>query len=434
MSPEMLGVAGLLILIVLMFFGIPVGFLLAIIGFVGFALRTSFDAAANLVAKDFFANFSSYSLTVIPMFVLMGQVAFHAGLSKRLYDFAYKQVGELRGGLAMATIIACAIFSAICGSTNACTATMGTVAIPEMKRYKYDLRLATGCVAAGGTLGILIPPSVVFIVYGVMTQESIGRLFMAGVLPGLLLTVIFIGTIYIWCRKNPILGPAGPKVSLKNKLISLSGVLETLVLFTLVMGGLFLGFFTPTEAGAVGSLGAILIAMVRKTFTWQGLKMASFETIKISCMVMVIVTGAAVFGHFLAVTRIPFNIATWAGELALPPVAVISIIILIYIIAGCFIDSLALVLLTVPIFYPVVTNLGFDSIWFGVIIVLVTQIGVLTPPLATNAFIIKGIAGDDVPLSTVFKGLYPWVAALVFCTALVVAFPLIATVLPRMMR
>jgi tripartite ATP-independent transporter DctM subunit len=253
-------------------------------------------------------------------------------------------------------------------------------------------------------------------------------------LPGILLTVIFIGTIYIWCRKNPALGPAGPKVSFKNKLISLSGVLETLVLFTLVMGGLFLGFFTPTEAGAVGSLGAILIAMARKTFTWQGLKMASFETIKISCMVMVIVTGAAVFGHFLAVTRIPFNIATWAGELALPPVAVISIIILIYIVAGCFIDSLALVLLTVPIFYPVVTNLGFDSIWFGVIIVLVTQIGVLTPPLATNAFIIKGIAGDDVPLSTVFKGLYPFVTALIVCTALVVAFPWIATVLPRMMR
>jgi C4-dicarboxylate transporter DctM subunit len=433
MSPEMLGVVGLVTLFVLMFFGIPVGFLLAIIGFCGFSLRTSFEAGANLIAKDFFANFSSYSLSVIPMFVLMGQVAFHAGLSKRLYDFAYKQVGELRGGLAMATIIACAIFSAICGSTNACTATMGTVAIPEMKRYKYDMRLATGCVAAGGTLGILIPPSVVFIVYGVMTQESIGRLFMAGVLPGILLTIIFIITIYLWCRRNPLLGPAGPKVGFREKIVSLSGVLETLVLFALVMGGLFLGLFTPTEAGAIGSLGAILIAVVRKTFTWQGLKMASFETIKISCMVMVIVTGAAVFGHFLAVTRIPFNLARWAGELALPPVAVISIIILIYILAGCFIDSLALVLLTVPIFYPVVTSMGFDAIWFGVIIVLVTQIGVLTPPLATNAFIIKGIAGEDVPLSTVFKGLYPFVAALICCTALVIAFPWLATLLPRMM-
>jgi C4-dicarboxylate transporter DctM subunit len=433
MSPEMLGVVGLVTLFVLMFFGIPVGFLLAIIGFCGFSLRTSFEAGANLIAKDFFANFSSYSLSVIPMFVLMGQVAFHAGLSKRLYDFAYKQVGELRGGLAIATIIACAIFSAICGSTNACTATMGTVAIPEMKRYKYDMRLATGCVAAGGTLGILIPPSVVFIVYGVMTQESIGRLFMAGVLPGILLTIIFIITIYLWCRRNPSLGPAGPKVGFREKLASLSGVLETLVLFVLVMGGLFLGLFTPTEAGAIGSLGAILIAVVRKTFTWQGLKMASFETIKISCMVMVIVTGAAVFGHFLAVTRIPFNLARWAGELALPPVAVISIIILIYILAGCFIDSLALVLLTVPIFYPVVTGMGFDAIWFGVIIVLVTQIGVLTPPLATNAFIIKGIAGEDVPLSTVFKGLYPFVAALICCTALVIAFPWLATLLPRMM-
>ncbi len=434
MSPEMVGLIGLAALFVLMFIGIPVAFLLAILGFIGFSLRTSFDAGANLIAKDFFANFSSYSLTTIPMFVFMGQVAFHAGLSKRLYDFAYKQIGELRGGLAMATIIACAIFSAICGSTNACTATMGTVAIPEMKRYKYDMRLATGCIAAGGTLGILIPPSVVFIVYGVMTEESIGKLFIAGVLPGILLTLIFIVTIYIWCRGNPKLGPAGPRVSFRNKLVSLSGVVETLALFILVMGGLFAGFFTPTEAGAVGSLGAILIAVIRRTFTWQGLKTAAFETVKISCMVMLIVTGAAVFGHFLAVTRIPFNLATWVSELALPPVIVISLIILIYIVAGCFIDSLALVMLTVPIFFPVVSNLNFNSVWFGVIIVLVTQIGVLTPPLATNAYIIKGIAGDDVSLATVFKGLYPFLFALIVCTALVVAFPWIATLLPDMMR
>jgi len=434
MSPEVLGVIGLTALFVLMFVGIPVGFLLAIIGFVGFSLRTSFDAGASLVAKDFFQTFSSYSLTVIPMFILMGQIAFHSGLSQRLYNFAYKQVGELRGGLAMATIIACAIFSAICGSTNACTATMGTVAIPEMRRYKYDMKLAAGSVAAGGTLGILIPPSVVFIVYGVLTQESIGKLFMAGVLPGILLTIIFVATIFIWCRRFPSLGPAGPRVGIKEKLKAFSGVIETMVLFILVMGGLFAGFFTPTEAGAIGSMGAILIGVVRKTFSWQGLKTAVFETLKISCMVMVIVTGAAVFGHFLAVTRIPYNLAGWVGELAMPRIVVISLIILIYIIGGCFIDSLALVLLTVPIFFPVIVRLEFNTIWFGVIIVLVTQIGVLTPPLATNAFIIKGIAGDEVSLGTIFKGLYPFVAALILCTAIIVAFTWIALVLPEMMR
>ena len=433
MNPGVIGVIGIGVLFVLLFSGLPVGFLLALLGLIGFSYLTTFGAGANLIAKDFFSNFSAYSLTVIPMFIFMGQIAFYSGTSQRLYDFAYKMVGQLRGGLAMATTVACAGFAAICGSTNATAATMGTVAIPEMKRYHYDPKLATGCVAAGGSLGILIPPSVIFIVYGVMTQQSIGKLFVAGILPGILLTGLFIATIYILCRRNPNLAPPGPRVSLKEKLASLSELAETIILFALVMGGLFTGFFTPTEAGAVGAGGALIIAMARRKLTWQGFKASILDTTKLSCMVMVIVTGAAVFGHFLAVTRIPFNLATWVAGLPIPPTAVIALIIISYLIGGCFIDSLALILLTVPIFFPVITTLGYDPIWFGVIIVLVTQIGVISPPLGTNVYIISGVA-KDVPLGTIFRGVIPFLIAMIVCTAIIVAFPQVALFLPSLMR
>lgn len=433
MNPGVIGVIGIGALFVLLFSGLPVGFLLALLGLIGFSYLTFFGAGANLIAKDFFSNFSAYSLTVIPMFIFMGQIAFYSGTSQRLYDFAYKMVGQLRGGLAMATTVACAGFAAICGSTNATAATMGTVAIPEMKRYHYDPKLATGCVAAGGSLGILIPPSVIFIVYGVMTQQSIGKLFVAGILPGILLTGLFIATIYILCRRNPNLAPPAPKVSLKEKLASLSELTETIILFVLVMGGLFTGFFTPTEAGAVGAGGALIIALARRKLTWQGFKASILDTTKLSCMVMVIVTGAVVFGHFLAVTRIPFNLATWVAELPIPPTAVIALIIISYLIGGCFIDSLALILLTVPIFFPVITTLDYDPIWFGVIIVLVTQIGVISPPLGTNVYIISGVA-KDVPLGTIFRGVIPFLIAMIVCTAIIVAFPQVALFLPGLMR
>ena len=433
MSPGVIGVIGIGALFVLLFSGIPVGFLLAILGFIGFSYLASFGAGGNLIAKDFFSNFSSYSLTVIPMFIFMGQLAFYSGTSQRLYDFAYKMVGQLRGGLAMATAVACAGFAAICGSTNATAATMGTAALPEMKRHHYDPKLATGSVAAGGSLGILIPPSVIFIVYGVMTQESIGKLFVSGILPGILLTVLFIVTIYILCRLDHRLGPAGPVVSLKEKLASLSELSETIILFALVMGGLFTGFFTPTEAGAVGAGGALIVALLRRQLTWDGFKASVLDTTRISCMVMIIVTGAAVFGHFLAVTRIPFNLAMWVGGLPLSPTAIIALIILIYILGGCFIDSLALILLTVPIFFPVITTLGLDPVWFGVIIVLVTQIGVVSPPLGTNVYIIKGVAGD-VPLGTIFRGVFPFLVAMIVCTAIIVVFPQVALFLPSLMK
>lgn len=432
MSPTITGIAGIAALFILIFLRIPVGFVMAAVGFLGFGYIVSFDAAMNILAKDLFSVFGSYSLTVIPLFVLMGQLAYHSGISKRLFNSAYKFIGHWPGGLAIATIGACAAFAAICGSTNATAATMGAATLPEMKRYNYKPELATGVVAAGGSLGILIPPSVIFIVYGILTEQSIGRLFMAGLLPGLILVLLFILAIVIWTRMRPELGPKGPKVPLREKLASLSGLIETLLLFLLIMGGLFWGFFTPTEAGAIGAFGTLLLALAGRNLTMKGFIASLAETTRISCMILVIVAGATIFGHFLAVSRIPFDIARGVSEIQLPRYAVMLIIIMVYLIGGCVIDSLALIMLTIPIFYPVVLFLGYDPIWFGVIIVLVTQIGVITPPVGINVYVVSGVA-RDVPLDVIFKGVLPFLAALITGTLLLIPFPQIALFLPGLM-
>jgi len=362
MTPITSGLIGFVLLIVLMFARIPVGFVMTFVGFLGFGLLTSWGASLNLIARDFFSVFSSYNLTVIPLFVLMGQVAYHAGISSRLFHAAHKFLGHLPGGLAVATIGACAGFSAICGSTSATAATMASVALPEMKKYRYDPALATGVVAAGGSLGILIPPSTIFIIYGIMTEQSIGKLFMAGVLPGILLTVFFILTILVWARFNPDLCIPAPKASLQERIASLSGLIETFFLFVLVMGGLFIGFFTPTEAAGIGAFGTIVIATIGRHLTWQGFTRSLQETTRISCMVLVIVAGATVFGHFLAVTTIPAQIGQWVSGLPLPSFAIIGLVVLVYFLLGCLMDSLAMIMLTIPVFYPVVTTLGYDPV------------------------------------------------------------------------
>jgi len=433
MTPTAAGIAGIIALFVLIFLRIPIGFLMALIGLAGFSLIVSPESAFNLVAKDVFTVFGSYNLTVIPLFVFMGQIAFHAGISTRLFDAAYKFIGHLPGGLAIAAIGACAGFAAICGSTNATAATMAAATLPEMKRYNYKPGLATGVVAAGGSLGILIPPSVIFIVYGILTEQSIGKLFMAGLIPGIMLTIFFIVTILIWTTLNPELGPRGPKTGFREKIESLSGLIETILLFILVMGGLFGGLFTPTEAGGIGASGTLFLAVIRKNIDKQGLIASLFETTRISCMILVIVAGATIFGHFLAVSRIPFDMANWISGMQLPSFMVMCMIILVYLIGGCFIDSLALIMLTVPIFFPVVISLGYDPLWFGVIIVLVTQIGVITPPVGVNVYVVSGVA-RDVPLDVIFKGVIPLLLALIAGTLLLVIFPQIALFLPSLIK
>ena len=432
MEPTTVGLIGLGILVIVLFSRMPVGFVMALLGVVGFSYVVTFDGGMRMLAKDFFGVFGSYSLTVVPLFILMGQVTFHAGISSRLFDTAYKFIGHWPGGLAMATVVACAGFAAICGSTNAAAATMATVTLPEMKRYKYSDVLATGTVAAGGSLGVLIPPSVIFIIYGIMTEQSIGRLFIAGIVPGILLTILFGLAILIWVKMNPDIAPRGLKTTLKEKIYSLKGVFDTLILFVLVMGGLFAGFFTPTEAGAIGAGGAILLGFIRRRLTWKSFIQSAIESTRISCMVLVIVAGASMFGHFLAITRIPFALATWVSELAMPHWAIMAFIILIYLVGGAFIDALALILLTISIFYPVVTNMGYDPIWFGVIIVLVTQMGVITPPVGVNVYVVSGVA-KDVPLMAIFKGAVPFLIALIICALLLIPFPQIALFLPNLM-
>ncbi len=433
MSMATTGIVGIVLLIIGLFSRMPVGFVMALLGLAGFSYVVNFEASLNLMARDVWDTFSGYGLTVIPLFVFMGQVAFQSGISRRLYHAAYVVLGHRRGGLAMATIGACAGFSAISGSTNATAATMATVTIPEMKRRKYDMALATGTVAAGGSLGILIPPSVIFIVYGILTEQSIGKLFAAGILPGILLCGLFFLTIYLRVRKHPELAPPGPKTTLKRKIKSFSGVLETLALFVMVMGGIFFGIFTPTEAAAVGAFLTLAIALARRQLSWQGFVQALSDTTRISCMVMVIVTGAVIFGHFMAITRVPFELASWVGTLPLPPSAIMGLIILVYLFGGCFMDALAMIMLTVPIFYPVVQSLGFDPIWFGVIIVLVTEMGVITPPVGVNVYVVHGVA-KDVPLETIFKGVFPMLLALMVCNLLLMLFPQIALFLPGLMN
>ncbi|MEW6333861.1 MAG: TRAP transporter large permease [Thermodesulfobacteriota bacterium] len=432
MTPAAAGLSGFVLLIVLMFLQIPVGFVMAIVGFLGFALLTTWDAALGLLARDFFSTFSSYNLTVIPLFVLMGQIAHYTGISRRIFNAAHKFLGHLPGGLAIATIGACAGFSAICGSTSATAATMAAVSLPEMKRYDYDPALATGVVAAGGSLGILIPPSTIFILYGVMTEQSVGKLFMAGVLPGIILAVLFMLTIVLWTRLRPGLCTPAPKASLRERIASLSGVIETFLLFILVMGGLFVGLFTPTEAAGIGAFGTIAISLIGGHLTWRNFLRSLNETTRISCMILVIVAGATVFGHFLAVTTIPAMVGHWVASLQWPPFLIMGMIVLIYLLLGCLMDSLAMIMLTIPVMYPVVTTLGYDPIWFGVVIVLVAEMGVITPPVGINVYVVAGIA-RDVPLQVIFRGAAHMLFALCLTAALLILFPQITLFLPGFM-
>jgi tripartite ATP-independent transporter DctM subunit len=386
-----------------------------------------------MLSSVFWDTFSKYGLTVIPLFIFMGQVAFYSGVNEKLYRAAYKWVGHIRGGIAMATVLACSAFSAICGSNAATAATMTTVALPQMRKYHYHPKLSTGAIACGSTLGVVIPPSVVLIVIGLSTEQSIARLFYGGVGAGILLTLTLMATVVAVCRRHPDWGPVGPPTTWPDRWQSLFGALEMLVLFLLVMLGLFFGVFTPTEAGAAGSLLALLIAGVQGRLSWKGFLASITDTLKISCMVIVIVTGAMVFGRFLAVTRIPFDIADWVVGLPIPKVGVMGIIFLIYIIGGAVMDALALLLITIPIFFPVAAELGYDPIWFGVTITVVTTLGAVTPPVGATTYVVGGMAGD-IPLEDVFRGVAYFLPAYIVCILVLMLVPEIVTFMPNLLQ
>ncbi len=437
MNPTLIGIIGILLMILMFMSRMPVAYAMALVGFVGFSHMISFTGALNLLAKDYYDIFSSYGLSTVPLFILMGQLAFSAGISRRLYDTAYTFLGHTRGGLAIASVSACTAFGAVCGSSAATAATMATVGLAEMKRFNYADELAAGSVASGGGLGMIMPPSVVLIIYGVLTGQSIGKLFVAGILPAMLVTVLFIIAIMVWCAVVPEQGPRGEHFSWGARIKSLKGMGETLLVFALVMGGLFMGWFTPTEAAAIGVCGVLLVTLLRRQLTWNAFVNALYETLKTSCMVLMLVGGAVIFGKFLAVTRIPYNIAAWIGAFDLPPLLVLGLVILVYFIGGCFMDSLALVMLTVPIFYPMVIDLGYDPIWFGIIIVMVTEMGVITPPVGINVYVVYGVArglpGGGIELESIFKGIAPFMLAVLIGTIILALFPQIILLLPNMM-
>ncbi len=431
MSAELVGVIGFLFMFFLLAVGFEIGFAMAITGFIGFAYLTSFSAACNLLAKDVFDVFTTYSLTVVPLFILMGQIAANSGIGQKLYDMSYKFIGHIPGGLAMATSIACTFFGAICGSTTATAATFASVSVPEMRRYKYDDRLIGGVISASGGIGIMIPPSVIFIVYGIFTQLSIGTLFMSGVLPGVVICLLFIIAIYIWCKKNPSLGPKGERSTWGARIKSLQGGIEIIIIFFILMGGIMKGIFTPTEGGAIGAFVTLLLVIITRSITLKAFWKSILDTLVSSCMIMIIVAGATIFGHFIALSRIPFTVASWVGGLGLHPIIIMAMIIFIYLIGGCVIDALALIVLTVPIFYPVILQLGFNPVWFGVIIVLITMMGVITPPVGVNSYVVAGIS--KIPLNTVFSGIWVFLGCLVVAAIIFIAFPEIALFLPKML-
>jgi C4-dicarboxylate transporter, DctM subunit len=432
MTPIDTGIAGIVVLLALFTAGMPIGFAMLIVGTTGFIYLVKLSGAIHVLSSIPYGLISNYDFCVLPLFLLMGTIILNAGMGQMLFRLAHTIVGRLPGGLSIATIFACGVFAALSGSSIACALTIGLIAIPEMRKYKYSDALVAGSVASGGTLAILIPPSGMFILYGIMCEQSISKLYIAGVIPGIILCLMFVLVAYLWVKIDPKAAPPGQGTTFREKLTVLGQSVDMLALGALVLVGLFLGWFTPTEAGAVGALGALVLSLVKRRLTWQGFKDAVIDTVLNSGMIFTILVGALIFNAFLAVTTIPMEVAEWVGGLALPPVIIMVIILLIYIVLGTFLDELSMILLTLPIFFPVVTKLGFDPIWFGVIVVLVVEMGMISPPVGMTMFVVKGIA-PDIPINTIFKGVLPFVAAVAVLMVLLLAFPRLATFLPSFM-
>ena len=433
MDPVIVGLIGIFLVFLLLFLGMPIAFALMLVGFAGVTYLSNLEAALPIVARTVYEVSAFYPYTVIPLFIVMGGFAGSSGMTQDLYATFDKWLRKLPGGLGIATIGACAGFAAVSGSSVATAATMGTVALPEMRRFNYDPRLATGCVAAGGTLGFLIPPSIGFIIYGMQTEQSIGKLLVAGTIPGLVLAAAYIAIVVIMVKVNPSLAPASPEpVSWKERFSSLLGVWEPFALFLLVMGGIYLGLFTPTEAGAIGATVLFLVAVIKRRLTWQNLVGALLEAVRISVMVLFLVAGANVFSYFLALSTIPIQVATWAANLQVSPYLIHAIIIVIYLFLGCFLDAISMMVLTMPVIFPVILALGFDPIWFGVIAVLMMEAGLITPPMGLNIFTVAGVA-KDASVEQIFRGVAPFLLSIFATVILITIFPNIALFLPRMM-
>lgn len=422
MDPNLLALIGIIVLFVFMFLRMPISFAMFIVGFVGILLVASPQAAYNVLSADLWNQFSSYSLSVVPLYILMGEVVFRTGITEKLFQAAYKWIGHLRGGMASTTILASAGFASICGSNSATAATMATMSLPELDKYKYDKALSTGSIATGGTLGIIIPPSTVLIVLALQMEQSVKELFVASIVPGLFLTILLIMTVVFICRRNPEYGPAGERSTMKERIASLKDVIPIALLFVFVIGGLYKGWFTPTESGAFGAFGAIVLSIVMKKITWRKFQTAMAGTLKSSAMVLMLVVGAMVFGRFLTITRLPFTVAEWVNQLPVPSIVVLLAILLIYVIGGSIMDALGFLIISIPIFYPTVVALGYDPVWFAVILCVVTSMGAITPPVGVNVFVVQGLT-PQTPVTTVFKGASYFLVTYILFIGLLILFP-----------
>jgi len=433
MNPVEVGLLGCALLLLLLFWGMPIAFVMMLVGFLGISYLSSVETALPLLADNLYSGVAHYPYTIIPLFVLMGTFATSAGITTELYNTFEKWLRRLPGGLGIATIAACAGFAAVSGSSVAAAAAMGQVALPQMRRFGYDPKLATGVVAAGGTLSFLIPPSLGFVIFGMLTEQSIGKLLIAGIIPGLFLSLSYALIVYIRVKFNPNLAPMVPeKVSLKEKIVALKGVWETLLVFCIVMGGIYGGLINPTEAGAVGAFCLFVIVILKGRLSKKALVDGLFDTIRISCMVIFLVAGANMFSYFLALSTIPTKVSIWIAGLGVSKYLILTIILAIYLMLGCFLDAVSMMVLTLPVVFPIIVSLNFDPIWFGVIAVLMMEAGLITPPVGLNVYTLAGIA-RDVPMGDIFKGTLPFLFAIFFVVLVITLFPHLATYLPKMM-
>lgn len=432
MSPEIIGVIGLIALVVLLFTGMWIGLAMAFVGFFGYVSIRGLEAAMGIAAKIPYTTVAYYSLSTIPLFVLMGVLIFKARIGQDLYETAYKWVGQFPGGLAMATVLACALFGAITGTSSAALTAIGKNALPEMKKYGYDDSLASASMVTAGTLAIMIPPSIAFIIYAILTEQSVGELFIAGIIPGIILTVLFLIVIVVMITIRPGSGPPGPKTTLKEKIISAKSIWHVLLLFLLVLGGIYFGVFTPTEAGAIGAFGATIIGFATRRLSFKSFMESLFESAQISVMIFLLIIGAYFFMKFLAISKIPLVLSEIITQLSVSPLIIMVGIIVLFIILGMFLDIYSAIMLTVPILYPLVISYGFSPIWFGVLVVLVIQIGLVTPPVGLDAYILSGVSG--IPVYTIYRGIWPFFIGMLVLIVLLVAFPDLTLVLPRLMK
>jgi tripartite ATP-independent transporter DctM subunit len=432
MSPEIVGLIGIVVLLALMVARMWIGAAMALVGLLGVIYIRGFDLALQMAQIVPYKNVAFYALSVVPLFILMGVVIAEAGIGTDLYHAAHEWLGHFRGGLAIATTLACAVLASVTAVGSAAVVVMGKVALPEMRKYNYDLRLATGCISCSTPLAFLIPPSLAFIMYGILTEQSVGKLFMAGIFPGILLASLYILTIIIITAIRPLAGPPGPKTTFKEKIVSLKGSWHVVCLFLLVLGGIYGGIFTPTEGGAVGAFGAIVIAIIGRRFTPQSFLHCVSESVVMTGMVLLTIVGVFIFMHFLAVSKVAFVMGDFIVGLGVPRMVIFAAIVIAYLILGMFLDIMAAVMLTIPIFYPTILALGFDPIWFGVIVVILIQMGLVTPPVGMEVFILSGITG--VPVGTIFRGIWPFCVAIIICIIILTIFPQIALFIPSTMQ